>query len=107
MNAKSIKTDLKKGLFFQGGKVSKITKIRALGQNMLQASKRGSRASKILKNHQKKSPRASKIIQNHENLATQNQENPRKTNFKNPGNKDAARWRALRAAPWIKEYMCL
>ena len=78
MNAKSIKKGSKKGVLFQGGKVSKITKIRALGQNMLQASKRGSQSPKILKNHQKMSPRASKITQNHEHLVTQSQENPRK-----------------------------
>ena len=78
MNAKSIKHGAKKGLLFQGGKVSKITKIRALGQNMPQASKRGSQAPKIRKNHQKMSPRASKITQNHANLVTQNQENLRK-----------------------------
>ena len=77
MNAKSIKNDLKKDSPFRGGELSKIKKIRALGQNMLQASKRGSQSPKILKNHQKMSPRASKIIQNHENLVTQNQENPR------------------------------
>ena len=78
MDASSIKKGPQKGLVFRGGEVSKIIKIRALGQNMLQASKRGSQAPKIPKNHQKKSPRASKITQNHENLVTQNQENPRK-----------------------------
>ena len=78
MNAQSIKKEPQKGLLFRGGEVSKIIKIRALGQNMLQASKRGSRASKILKNTQKMSPRASKITQNHENLVTRNQENLRK-----------------------------
>ena len=95
MNATSIKNGIKNEVGFQGVRSPKIIKIRALGQNMLQASKRGSRAPTILKNHQKMSPRASKITQNHENLVTQNQENPRKTNFKNPGNKDAARWRAF------------
>ena len=78
MDAKSIKKGTKNEVPFRGGKVSKIIKIRALGQNMLQASKRGFQAPKILKNHQKMSPRASKITQNHENLVTQNQENPRK-----------------------------
>jgi len=78
MNAKSIKKGAKNEVPFRGGEVTKIIKIRALGQNMLQASKRGSQAPKILKNHQKKSPRASTITQNHENLVTQNQENPRK-----------------------------
>ena len=76
MDAKSIKKGPQKGLGFQGGQVSKIIKIRALGQNMLQASKRGSQAPKILKNHQKKSPRASTLTQNHENLVTKNPENP-------------------------------
>ena len=101
MNAKSIKNGANHEVDFRGGKGSKITKIRALGQNMLQASKRSSQAPKIIKNRQKMSPRVSKITQNRENLVTQNLENPRKKNFKNPGNKDAARWRALRAAPWI------
>ena len=78
MDAKSIKKVPQKGLGFRGGEVSKIIKIRALGQNMLQASKRGSQAPKIFKNPQKMSPRASKITQNHENLVTQNQENLRK-----------------------------
>ena len=78
MNTKSIKNGAKNEVPFRGGEVTKITKIRALGQNMLQASKRGSQAPEILKNHQKMSPRASKIIQNHENLVTPNQENPRK-----------------------------
>ena len=80
MNAKSIKNDLKNGLVFRTGNVLKITKIRALGQNLLQASTRGSQAPKIFKNPQKMSPRASKITQNHENLVTHNQENPRKEN---------------------------
>ena len=53
MNATSIKNDLKKDCPFRGGEVSKITKIRALGQNMLQASKRDSQAPKILKNPKK------------------------------------------------------
>ena len=78
MDAKSIKKGSQEGLVFRGGEVSKIIKIRAVGQNMLQASRKGSQAPKIIKNHQNKSPRASKIIQNHENLVTQNQENPRK-----------------------------
>ena len=78
MNAKSIKKGAKNEVPFRGGEVTKIIKIRALGQNMPQASKRGSQAPKILKNHQKKSPRASTLTQNHENLVTQNQENPRK-----------------------------
>ena len=78
MDAKSIKNGAKNKVDFRGGKVSKITKIRALGQNMPQASKKGSQAPKIRKNPQKMTPRVSKIIQNHENLVTQNQENPRK-----------------------------
>ena len=60
-----------------GGKVSKITEIRALGSKW---ARMGSQAPKILKNDQKMSSRASKITQNHENLLTQNPENPRKKN---------------------------
>ena len=101
MNAKSIKKDTKNACPFRAENSPKSQKSKPWAQNVPQASKRGSQASKILKNHQKKSPRASKITQNHENLVTQNQENPRKKNFKNPGNKDVARWRVARAAPWI------
>ena len=79
----------------------KSQKSEPWAQNVPQASRRGSQAPKILKNHQKMSPRASKITQNHENLVTQNQENPRKKTSRNPGNKDAARWRVMRAAHWI------
>ena len=81
MHPKSIKNDLKKGLVFRGGKVSKITKIRGI-------FKMGPQASKM-------SPRASKITQNHENMVTQNQENPRKRL------QEMARWRVMRAAHWI------
>ena len=69
MHPKSIKNDLKKGLVFRGGKVSKITKIRGI-------FKMGPQASKMR-------PRASKITQNHENMVTQNQENPRKKTSRN------------------------
>jgi|OM-RGC.v1.031306547 hypothetical protein len=69
LHQKSIKNDLKKGLVFRGGKVSKITKIRRI-------FKMGPQASKM-------SPRASKITQNHENMVTQNQENPRKKTSRN------------------------
>ena len=72
MNANSIKNNFKKGLVFRGGEVSKSQKSEPWAQNVPQASRRGSQAPKIFKNHQKKSPRASKITQNHENLVTQN-----------------------------------
>ena len=78
MNAKSIKKGAKNEVPFRGGEVTKIIKIRALGQNVLQVSKRGSQAPKIFKNHQEMNSRPSKIIQNQENLVTQNQDNPRK-----------------------------
>ena len=61
-DAKSIKKGAKNEVPFRGGKVSKIIKIRALGQNMLQASKRGSQAPKIFKNHQKMKPRLPKSL---------------------------------------------
>ena len=66
-------------------------------QNAPQASRRGSQAPKILKNHQKMSPRASKITQNHDNLVTQNQETRPPKSLKKQG----ARWRVMRAAHWI------
>ena len=75
----------------------KSQKSEPWAQNVPQASRRGSQAPKIPKNHQKMRPWASKITQNHENLVTQNQENPRKKNRK----KAAARWRVMRAAHWI------
>ena len=105
MNAKSIKNELKKDYPFRAEKFPKSPKSEPWAQNVPQASRRGSQAPKILKNHQKKSPRASKITQNHENLVTQNPENHRKKNFKNPGNKKAARWRDMRAAHWIQYIM--
>ena len=58
MDAKSIKKGAKKGIVFQGGKVSKITKkprYRQDGPPGLQNEPPG------LKNHQKMNPRASKI----------------------------------------------
>ena len=78
MNAKSIKKDTKNACPFRAENSPKSQKSEPWAQNVPQASKRGSQASKIFKNHQKKHHRASKIIQNHENLVTQNQENPRK-----------------------------
>jgi len=78
MNAKSIKNDFKKDYPFRPEKSPKSQTSEPWAQNVPQASRRGSQAPKILKNHQKKSPRASKIIQNQENLVTQNPENPRK-----------------------------
>ena len=83
-DAKSIKKGPQKGLPLSPGNVSKIIKIQDIVQMSLQASKMSSRASKI--------------TQNHENLVTQNQEILQK---RFPGNKDAARWRVMRAAHWI------
>jgi len=60
----------------------KSQKSEHWAQNVFQASRRGSQAPKILKNHQKISPQASKITQNHKNLVTQNQENQKKEDFK-------------------------
>ena len=74
-----VENDLKRGAGAFAPKTSpKSQKSEPWAQNVPQASRRGSQAPKILKNHQKKSPRASKITQNHENLVTQKQENPRK-----------------------------
>ena len=78
MDAKTIKKGAKKDYPFRAEKSPKSQKSEPWAQNVPQASRRGSQAPKILKNHQKMSPRASKITQNHENLVTQNQENPRK-----------------------------
>ena len=58
LDAKSIKKGAKKGVLFQGGKVSKITKnprYRQDGPPGLQNEPPG------LKNHQKMNPRASQI----------------------------------------------
>ena len=68
----------KREVFFVAERSPKSQKSEPWAQNVPQASRRGSQAPKILKNHQKMSPRASKIIQNHKNLVTQNQDNPRK-----------------------------
>ena len=77
MNAKSIKIDLKKDYPFRPEKSPKSQKSEPWAQNVPQASRKGSQAPKMRKNHKKMSPRASKIIQYHENLVTQNHENPR------------------------------
>ena len=72
------KKEPKRTIPFRAEKSPKSQKSEPWAQNVPQASRRGSQAPKIPKNHQKKSPRASKIAQNHENLITQNQENPKK-----------------------------
>ena len=78
MDAKTIKKGAKKDYSFRAEKSPKSQKSEPWAQNVPQASRRGSQAPKIPKNHQKRAPRASKIAQHHENLITQNQENPRK-----------------------------
>ena len=52
MNAQSIKKGTKNEVDFRGGKVSKIKKSEPWAQTVLQACRTGSRAVKILKNHQ-------------------------------------------------------
>ena len=101
MNAKSIKKDLKKDYPFRAERSPKSQKSEPWASNVAQASRRGSQAPKILKNHQKKSPRASKIIQNHENLVTQNPENPRKKTSRIQEIKMRHGGGLQRAAPWI------
>ena len=61
INAKSIKKNTKNACPFRAENSPKSLNPIPGAQNVPQASKRGSQAPKILKNHQKKSPRASKI----------------------------------------------
>ena len=74
------------------GKVTKITKIRALGSKCAPSLQERSPGTQ---NTQKSPKMSSKITQNYENLVTQNPGNPRKQN------QELARWRVLRAAHWV------
>ena len=72
MNATSIKKDTNNACPFRAGNSPKSQNPNPGAQNVPQASRKGSQAPKIFKNHQKMSPRASKIIRNQENLVSQN-----------------------------------